>query len=348
MAMMATASCTTGASSKSADAGPTGTSLKGNVSTQQLHDLAIKQAKGATLAFAPAGLGLTLPDEWEKQIRAYATAYGFKYILRESNWDTKKQADVLQSLVNQLYSGDVIVVHNSTVSLLAKTIERAEQKGIHVIQLNMASNYKSDAYVATDSIAVGRHIADDVANSCGAGTSGKVAIVQGDLTSEVALDTMYGWKSVIGRHPGIKVVSNQSAAWDPTKAHDIVANVLQKNPDLCAVWGQFDEMDQGSAQAIREAGLTGKVKLFTYGGSPATCKLVASGQFTKAYSYQASLVGSTTATLAFYLVQAGKKPGSSRTGMYVPTFVIDKSNAKDPGTCYDGKGSGLRPLIPIG
>jgi ribose transport system substrate-binding protein len=159
---------------------------------------------------------------------------------------------------------------------------------------------------------------------------------------------MLGWKSVIDKEKGIKVVSNQSAAWDPTKAHDIIANVLQKNPDLCAVWGQFDEMDQGSAQAIREAGKTGKVKLFTYGGSPVTCKLVASGDFTKAYSFQASQVGSITAALAFYLVQADKAPGSSRAGMYVPTYVIDKSNAKQPNVCYDGKGTGMPALEPIG
>ena len=345
------AGCTSGGGSKAkpaAGAGGDGETLPGNVSTQVLHQNAVKAATGATLAFAPAGLGLTLPDEWERQIRAYSTAYGFKYLLRESNWDTKKQADVLQSLVNQLKAGDVIIVHNSTVSLLAKTIERGEAKGIHVIQLNMASNYKSDAYVATDSISVGRRIAQDVVNACGSGTSGKVAVVQGDLTSEVALDTMLGWNSVIKNNPQIKVVSNQSAAWDPTKAHDIVANVLQKNPDLCAVWGQFDEMDQGSAQAIREANMTGKVKLFTYGGSPVTCKLVAAGEFTKAYSFQAQAVGSTAATLAFYLVQAKKKPGSSRAGMYIPTFVIDKTNARNPNICYDGKGSGLPALLPIG
>lgn len=347
-ALALTAGCTTGQETTGSEAASTSKTLKGNVSTEALHDNAVKAARNATLAFAPAGLGLTLPDEWETQIRAYAKAYGFKYLLRESDWDTKKQANVLQSLVNQLEPGDVLVVHNATVSLLAKTIERAERKGIHVIQLNMASNYKSDAYVATDSIAVGRSIARDVLDVCGKGTSGKVAVVQGDLTSEVALDTMLGWNSVMKKHKRIKLVSKQSAAWDPTKAHDIMANVLQKHPDLCAVWGQFDEMDQGSAQAIREANLTGKLPLFTYGGSPITCKLVAKGEFTKAYSFQASQVGSLTAALAFYLVQAAKEPGSSRTGMFIPTFVIDKSNAKDPNVCYDGKGSGTPVLQPIG
>lgn len=332
-----------GSTSTSAGSG-SGGALPGNVSTETLHDHAIKSAKRATLAFAPAGLGLTLPDEWQVQIKAYAEAYGFNYELRDSNWDAKRQADVLQSLVNSLSPGDVLVVHNSTVSLLAKTIAQAEKKGIYVIQLNMASNYKTDAYVATDSIAVGRRIATDVASACGPGTSGKVAVVQGDVTSEVALDTMLGWNDEIKTHPNINVVSNQSAAWDPTKAHDIVANVLQKNPDLCAVWGQFDEMDQGSAQAIAEAGKTGKVKLFSYGGSPITCKLVSQGQFTKAYSFRASEVGMTIATIADYLVQAGRKPGSARTAIYIPTYVIDAANANDPRTCYDGKGTGLPPL----
>ena len=320
----------------------------GNMSTEELHELALNAVEGKTLAFAPAGLGLTLPDEWEVQIKAYAEALGMKYVLRDSNWDPQQQANTLQSFVNELEPGSVLVVHNSTVSLLAKIIEEAEKKGIYVIQLNMASNYKSDAYVATDSLAVGKYIAQDVIDACGEGTSGKVAIVQGDLTSEVALDTMAGWNSVIKEQSEVEVVSDQSAAWDPTKAHDIVANVLQKHPDLCAVWGQFDEMDQGSAQAIREADLTGKVKLFSYGGSPITCDLVSKGEITKAYSFRASAVGQTIATTANYLMQAGHAPGSARVGMYIPTFVIDKSNADQPNICYDGKGSGLPKLVPNG
>lgn len=56
------ASCSTGGGGSKSDA-KNGTTLKGNVSTEALHDYAVGRAGKATLAFAPAGLGLTLPDD---------------------------------------------------------------------------------------------------------------------------------------------------------------------------------------------------------------------------------------------------------------------------------------------
>jgi len=49
----------------------------------------------------------------------------------------------------------VLIVHNPDVNSYAKLLKRAEEAGIHVIQVNMRSNYSSDVYVGADWIAIG-------------------------------------------------------------------------------------------------------------------------------------------------------------------------------------------------
>ena len=55
------------------------------------------------------------------------------------------------------------------------------------------------------------------------------------------------------QHPEIKVVANQAADWDATKAHAVTSTVLKQNPDLCAIIGFWD-VRVGTAAAIKEAG----------------------------------------------------------------------------------------------
>ncbi len=56
---------------------------------------------------------------------------------------------------------------------------------------------------------------------------------------------MKGAKPIFDKDPAIKIVSDQAANWDATKAHDITATVLQQNPDLCGIYGFWDVMSAG-------------------------------------------------------------------------------------------------------
>ena len=186
------------------------------------------------------------------------------------------------------------MVHNPNVQLLAKQLEQAEKQGSYVIQVNMVSNYKTDAYIGVDWGKLGAMIATDIVKKCGKGSgkSGKVQIIQGELTSAASLDQLAGAKPIYAADPTIKIVSDQAANWDATKAHDITATVLQQNPDLCGIHGFWDVMSLGAAEAVKQAGLSGKVVLDVSGdGARAACDGVESGQFTNYFSYDAQQQG---------------------------------------------------------
>ena len=292
-----------------------------------------KSIKGKTIAYLPIATGTDLGDAWWYQIRKGAERLGLKAIIRDPNWNTQAQVQAMSSLISE--GVDLIIVQNQSVELLPKLLKKAEEAGIYVIQLSMSSNYPTDVFIGVDWFNVGVTIAEDIVKNFGkgSGTSGKVAIIQGELTSAASLGQLMGARSVFKKHPEIKVVNDQSANWQSQLAHDITATVLQQHPDLCCTYGMWDVMSMGAAQAVKKAGLSGKVLVYTVGGGPqAMCDNVQNGLFDKYWSWNSFAQGRDIMTAVQMLLQSGIKPGKMRSAIYTPISLITKDNCKTG--CY--------------
>ena len=204
--------------------------------------------------------------------------------MRDPNWSTNAGAQAVTTLISEKPA--VMVIHNPDVQTYAKLLQRAENEGIYVIQINMGSNYRSSAFVGANWIEIGERDTEAVVKAC-QGKSNKIAIVQGALSAAASAYTLKGVENVLAKNPDIKVVSSQAADWDAAKAKAITQTVLKQNPDLCGIVGFWDGMDIGTAAAVKEAGLTGKVFVATSGGGErrGACDLVKSGAFDLDLSY---------------------------------------------------------------
>jgi ABC-type sugar transport system substrate-binding protein len=253
---------------------------------------------------------------------------GMKFEVRDPNNNPSAMQQALTALVDQ--KPDVLIVQNPSVTLLMKDLKRAEQQGTHVIQINMSSNYKSSAFVGADWREIGKILATDVVKQCGTGSgkSGKVQIVQGELTAAASVDQVGGIMEVLNKDSNIKVVSNQAANWDANTALNVTATVIQQHPDLCASIGFWGIMESGAAQAIRNAGKIDDVKVYASGeGSQLDCDQVNSGNFYKFLSYTATSQGHDLMMAAMTLLQSGEKPGSKNLEYYTQPIWLDKTNA---------------------
>ena len=199
----------------------------------------------------------------------------------------------------------------------------------------MMSNQLSDAYVGVDNVQSGRLIAKDIVAQCGGGKgSGKVALVQGEATAAGSAEQLQGAMEVLNADKSIKVVSSQAADWDPNKAYQITTTVLQQHPDLCATYGFWGGMQQGAAQAVKAAGLEGKVKVYASSDGPrADCDAVEQGLFYKVLSCRADVQGQQIVDAVLTLLQAGNKPGA-KTFVYLSNnyWVTGKD---DRAYCFD-------------
>ena len=160
--------------------------------------------------------------------------------------------------------------------------------------------------------------------------------MQGAPTAATSAYTLKGVENVLAKHPELKVVSNQAADWDAAKAKALTQTVLKQHPDLCGIVGFWDGMDIGTAAAIKEAGLTGKVFLGTSGGGEqkGTCDLVKSGAFDLNISYDVPTQAANMASMIKWLVQGGVKPGAAKQNIYTTLIPVTKDNASKEGTCW--------------
>lgn len=291
--------------------------------------------KGKTIAFIPTSLGLPLTEIWTRVMREEAQQRGMRFEVRDPNANTNTGLQILSALIAD--KPDILVVHNFNVQLYARDLKRAEAAGIPVIQVNMASNYRTASYVGADWEQVGRMMGEDILRECGTGSgkSGKVSIVQGELTSGTSIGQYKGLMAVFAKDKAIQVVSSQAANWDATKAFDITTTVLQQHPDLCATVGFWGVMQAGAAQAVKAAGKLDQVKVYSSGGDgKVDCANVDAGLFYKFLSYDSAQQARAIIQIASLLLQSRLPPDAIRTDNYSSVYWMQKGKY-DPALCYD-------------
>ncbi len=292
-----------------------------------------KALAGKTVGFIPVAFGFDLAIGWHAGLKKELEAAGMKVVVRDPNWNTNAGAQAFTALIAEKPA--VIVIHNPDVQTYAKLIKKAEDEGIYVVQINMRSAQPSTAFVGADWVDIGERNAEAVVQAC-KGKSNKIAIVQGAPTAATSAYTLKGVENILAKHPEIKVVSNQAADWDAAKAKALTQTVLKHHAHLGGVIGVRDGMDIGTAAAVKEAGLTGKVYLATSGGGEqkGACDMVKSGAFDLDISYDVPTQASNMAAMIKWLVQGGVKPGAAKQNIYTTLIPITKQNAAAEGTCW--------------
>lgn len=289
---------------------------------------------GKKVIFVPITMGISLTEGWARRMREHAAVHGYTIDVRDAAFNTGAMAELLAKAISE--KPDVIVVHNPTVQLLARQIKQAEAAGIKVLQLNLQSNQSSSAFVGANWDRIGREIAEDIVKECGEGSgkSGKVAIIPGQLTAADSVMMNAAAMKVFEGHD-IEVVSNQASDWEPEKARQITATVLQQHPDLCAIFGHWDVHTMGAGNAVKDAGLADQVLVYaTGGGDDVTCKAVEDGVLDRVWSYDADGQGRDAGTMIDLLLQGAVTEDGSMLSVESPMKIIKSGDSYDPSLCW--------------
>jgi ribose transport system substrate-binding protein len=298
---------------------------------QELHDEFTKATSGKKIAWVPVWLGV-LESEWTRVMKENFEDKGIEFVMRDPNFKSDVQLQAVSTLINE--KPDILIVQNPTTTLLARELKRAMAAGIKVIQVNMSSNTTTDAYVGVDVPKMGRMLAEQTLEVCGSGKgNGKVAILQGEATAAYSLDMTNAATETLKQDSTIDIVSSQPTNWDANKAADVMTNVLQQHPDLCAIISVWGPQTAGAAQAVKNAGLLDKVKIFVASdGQPADCDMIDQGLYTKNLSYTANLQGEQIVTTALALLQDDRPAGTTHYAFYTKPYWV--SGPEDRRYCF--------------
>ncbi len=293
--------------------------------------------KGKRVGFVPLSMGIDLGQVWLAALERDAKRFGYEVVVRESSWNVQTGAQAINQLIGEKV--DLLVIHPAEVQAWARLVSKAAEAGTPVVQVNMKSPNTGDAYVGANWYDSARLMVEQIHNYCAPanGGNGKIAIVQGVLTSPANYIVRKSMDDFWAQYPGLEIVADQPADYDSTKAKAVASTVLKQHPDLCGFLGMWEVMDMGIAAAVKEAGLQGKVDIVSSGGGEQkfTCDNIANGNFSAVVSYEAEDVGYALASVVSSMLQnPPAEPGKKPFGVYTPSVAITKDNYTD-GMCWD-------------
>jgi ribose transport system substrate-binding protein len=224
----------------------------------------------------------TLNNPWfvvlAETARDRAKALGYDATIFDSQNDPAKES---QHFDNLIASGCRAVLFNCTDAKGSiANVRRAKAAGVPVfcmdreIEANDAavSQILSDNY--SGCVALGQYFVEQV------GETGKYIELLGLVADTNTWNRSKGFHSVVDRFPGLKMVAQQSAEFDRTKALEVLEALLQRNPDIDAVFCGNDAMAMGAYQALLAAGKAARVKVFGFDGADDVVQAVAEGKIT--------------------------------------------------------------------
>lgn len=245
----------------------------------------------------------------EKGARTAATELGVQLLFDgPTNTDAAKQNEIVENWITQ--EVDVIAAAAENRDGLGSALKKAQAKGIKVV------TYDSD--VATDSRSffvnqataqgIGETLMDTAAQLCG--EEGEFAIITATLTAA----NMNEWRKHIearlaAKYPRMKLVDTKPCDDQKDKAQQEATNLLSANPNLKCIMAICSPAVPGAAEAVKQAGKTGAVKVLGLGLPSENRAYVKEGVTQAVILWKVEDLGYLTIQAAKALADGTLKPG---------------------------------------
>ncbi len=225
----------------------------------------------------------------EKGLQEFAAEMGVKATLRApETYDPAEQVRILEEVIDSHPAGIMVCGSDDNLTPL---INRAIAEGIPTITVD-ADLPDSDrlASVGSDWFNIGVRQGEAMMRLIGG--KGKVAML-GMVGSENMGDGFEGFRSVAENYDDVIVLGEYDDMTNPDEARRIVLQLIEDHPDLAGIAGFDSNSGPGIAEAIKELGLAGKIKVTCVDIAPVHLQLVRDG-------YVQKLIGQKRELFTYY------------------------------------------------
>ncbi len=170
----------------------------------------------------------------------------------------EKAAEIIEKWA--LKGVDVIAVSVNDPDVLGPAMKAARQKGIHVITWDADAGPDTREFFVNQATPqqIGFGLVDAMAKDLGQ-PEGKVAIVTARLTAANQNEWMKYMKERLAKYPKMELVATKPSNEDQKLAFEVTRDMLKTYPDLKGIFGISSVAFPGAAEAVKQAGQTGKV-----------------------------------------------------------------------------------------
>jgi len=238
----------------------------------------------------------------------------------KSGTDDEGEIAAIQSFVTQ--GVDAIAI-TPTSPNVADELQKAVDAGIPVILIdNDIPDWDGKtSVVATDNYAGGQLAGTWLAENLPEGA--KLAVLQGVLGNPSLDDRVSGMLDTLG--DAAEIVATTPTDCDQTKGLDAGQDILTANPELDAIYAACGPPLLGALEAIKSAGLEGKLITVGFDAGPDEVAAIIAGTETGSVAQFPAKMGSLGVQAAFDAAQGKDVEPNIDTG----TEMVTKDNAAD-------------------
>jgi ABC-type sugar transport system substrate-binding protein len=221
--------------------------------------------KKLTIAFMPKSKGNSYFINCEKGAREAVQELGVDLLFDgPTNTDPAKQNEIIENWIT--LGVDVIAVACENKEGISGALKKAQQKGIKVVTFDSDTTPDARSFFVSQATAqgIGEGLMDEAARLCG--EEGEFAIITATLTAA----NMNEWRKHIEarlaeKYPKMKLVDTKPCDDQKDKAQQETTNLLGANPNLKCILAICSPAVPGAAEAVKQAGKAGAVKVLGLG-----------------------------------------------------------------------------------
>jgi ribose transport system substrate-binding protein len=185
------------------------------------------------------------------------------------------------------------------------------------------------AHMSADDVAMGRQVAEALVKSMHG--QGKLGAILGLLGNTSSQGRLRGLKQVLADHPGVELVRQDNADWQPAKARSVAASMLASHPDLKGIWAADDGMALGALEAVKATDRAHAIGVVGIAGVEQAVRAVLAGDMVGTAGIDAVEQGGRGLAIAWHArsgeLEVASLPREHRE-FYFDTKLLTKDNAQ--------------------
>jgi inositol transport system substrate-binding protein len=191
-----------------------------------------------------------------KAIEAKAGQLGVSLVVCDAQRSADRQVQQVESFIAQKV--DAIILNPSESEASSPAVDRALAAGIPIVNVNSETRSEPTAFVGSRDQQSAEIAIEYIARRLH--DRGNIVMMHGFMGQAAQIKRDEGARTALKKHPGLKLLADQTAEWDRAKAMTLMENWIQSYGDrIDAVFAQNDEMAMGALIALEQAGRKSKV-----------------------------------------------------------------------------------------